>query len=123
MHTKVYTLDSGTWTRPPWWVNVEVAVAALLAKRMTTIGMKSARETLPEIVNDLKEHPDRVYNLMRYQESTAVILNRETFDALIDALDASDDLRDATTVLEREPLESFTEYHTRRLARRQSVTS
>ncbi len=104
-------------------MSVETVVAAIVAKRMTTIGMKDARASLPEIVTDLREHPDRVYNLMRYQESAAVILNRETFDALIDALEAVEDLRDAASALEHEPLESFADYHTRRLAGRLTVPS
>ncbi len=93
-------------------------MAAIVDKRMTTVGMKSARASLPDIVADLKDHPTRVYNLMRYQESAAVILNRDTFDALIDALEFSDDLRAAESALENEPLESFADYHARRLARR-----
>ncbi len=95
-------------------------MAETLDKRMTTVGMKSARANLPEIVTDLKDHPSRVYNLMRYQESAAVILNRDTFDALIDALESNDDGRDAQSALEAERLDSFVDYHERRLARRRA---
>lgn len=97
-------------------------MAEIIDKRMTIVGMRAARASLPTIVNDLKEHPERVYSVMRYQESAAVILNRETFDALIDALASSDDVRDAERTLASEPLASFAAYHTNRLARHQSGT-
>lgn len=73
---------------------------------------------LSDLVAQVEGEPARPIAVLRERTTAAVLLHPTTFFALLDATQAAVDVEEAEATLEDEPLESFSDYHTERLARR-----